>query len=105
MRRFPGSLARVMRRRPADPPGVPSGREEVPVAPRVADRPPTEPGADERDADEMSRLEAEALHHRNRLALDRARVLTARPASAARLRELQRASDGAEVRLRQARQR
>jgi hypothetical protein len=50
----------------------------------------------------LQELEAEARHHRDRLALYRARVLTAKPASAARLRELERISEAADARLRHA---
>jgi hypothetical protein len=46
-----------------------------------------------------SRLEAEARYHRDRLALYRARVLTAKPTSASRLRELERTSRAADARL------
>jgi hypothetical protein len=56
--------------------------------------------ADER---ELQRLEAEAQHHRNRLALYRARVLTAHPTSLSRLRELERTSEAADARVREAR--
>ena len=51
-------------------------------------------------APDLQELEAQAHYHRDRLALYRARVLTAKPASAARLRELQRASAAADARLR-----
>ena len=51
----------------------------------------------------VEELEAEARYHRDRLALYRARVLSAKPASAARLRELQRISTAADARLRHAR--
>jgi hypothetical protein len=53
-------------------------------------------------APDLQELEAQAHYHRDRLALYRARVLTAKPASAARLRELQRASAAADARLRHA---
>jgi hypothetical protein len=49
-----------------------------------------------------SRLEAEARYHRDRLALYRARVLNSKPASPARLRELERTSRAADARLRTA---
>ncbi len=63
------------------------------------------PTAAERDAAmELERLEAEAGYARDRLALYRARVLTARPSSPVRLRELQRTSDAADARLAHARQ-
>jgi hypothetical protein len=53
-------------------------------------------------APDLPALEAEARYHRDRLALYRARVLSARPTSAARLRELQRISTAADARLRHA---
>jgi hypothetical protein len=53
-------------------------------------------------APDLRELEAEARYHRDRLALYRARVLTAKPSSAARLRELQRTSAAADARLRNA---
>ena len=51
----------------------------------------------------LSELEAEARYRRERLALYRARVYGPRATSAAKLRELERASAGAEARLRHAR--
>ncbi len=58
------------------------------------------PTAAEREAaNELERLEAEASYHRDRLALYHARVITARPSSPARLRELQRTSEAADARL------
>jgi len=53
-------------------------------------------------APDPQELEAQARYHRDRLALYRARVLSAKPASVARLRELQRASAAADTRLRHA---
>jgi hypothetical protein len=53
-------------------------------------------------APDLQELEAQARYHRDRLALYRARVLTAKPSSAARLRELQRISTAADARLRHA---
>jgi hypothetical protein len=50
-------------------------------------------------APDLHELEAQARYHRDRLALYRARVLSAKPTSAARLRELQRASAAADARL------
>jgi hypothetical protein len=61
---------------------------------------PRRPTAHERaEAMELERLEAEARYHRDRLALYNARVITARPSSPARLRELQRTSESADARL------
>ena len=68
-------------------------------------RPPASPRAVARaalPAPDLQELEAQARYHRNRLALYRARVLSAKPASAARLRELQQASAAADARLRHA---
>jgi len=53
-------------------------------------------------APDLQELENEARYHRDRLALYRARVLSAKPASAARLRELERVSAAAHARLRHA---
>jgi hypothetical protein len=53
-------------------------------------------------APDLQELEAQARYQRDRLALYRARVLSAKPTSAARLRELQRASAAADARLRHA---
>ena len=62
------------------------------------------PGERERQAAiHLERLEAEARHHRNRLALYNARILTGRPASPTRLEELQRISARADARLAHAR--
>ena len=52
---------------------------------------------------ELSILEAEARYHRDRLALYRARALSAKPTSASGLRELERTAAAAEARLRHAR--
>jgi hypothetical protein len=61
-----------------------------------------EPGFRERErqaAIQLEHLEAEALHHRNRLALYNARVLTGKASSQMRLEELRRISAGADARL------
>lgn len=61
-----------------------------------------EPGFRERErqaALQLERLEAEAQHHRNRLALYNARLLTGKPSSPLRLEELRRISTGADARL------
>lgn len=52
---------------------------------------------------QLERLEAEAQHHRNRLALYKARILTGKPSSQIRLEELRRVSAGADARLAHAR--
>ena len=51
----------------------------------------------------LAQLEAEARHHRDRFALYRARALSGKLTSPARLRELERISADAEERLRLAR--
>jgi len=60
---------------------------------------PTMPARDLAD----ERLEAEARYHRERLALYRARVFNSKPTSPGRLRELERASEAADARLRASR--
>ena len=52
--------------------------------------------------DEREQLREEARYRRERLALYRARLYAGRAASQGKLRELQRASDGAAARLRRA---
>jgi hypothetical protein len=47
----------------------------------------------------LDQLRAEARYHRDRLALYRARALTGQPTRETRLRELERAADGAQGRL------
>jgi hypothetical protein len=75
-------------------------QHERPAAPVRRPR----PTAAEREAAlELERLEAEASYHRDRLALYHAKVITARPSSPARLRELERASASADSRLAHAR--
>jgi hypothetical protein len=56
-------------------------------------------------ADRIEDLEAEARYARERLDLYRAKMYGPRPTSATRMRELQRAAEGAEERLRRARER
>jgi len=56
-------------------------------------------------APDLQQLEAEARYQRDRLALYRARALSAKPTSAARMRELERVSTAADARLRHAAQR
>jgi hypothetical protein len=76
--------------------GAPDPPPATPSAPGPPDPPAVLPAPDLRE------LEAQAHFHRDRVALYRARVLTAKPASAARLRELERASAAADARLRDA---
>jgi len=71
-----------------------------PVSPAV--RPAVAPVA--LPAPDLQELEAEARYHRDRLALYRARALSAKPTSAARMRELERVSTAADARLRHAAQ-
>jgi hypothetical protein len=54
-------------------------------------------------APSLEQLKAEAQHHRDRLALYRARALTGRPVNAAKMRALERAAQASEERLRNAR--
>lgn len=54
-------------------------------------------------ARQLELLEAEARYHRERYDLYRARSYGPRPTRLARMHELQRASEGAELRLRRAR--
>jgi hypothetical protein len=73
-------------------------------APIVPERtPPAPPEAAALPAPDLDELEAQAKYHRDRLALYRARTLSARPTSSVRLRDLQRASAAADARLRHAR--
>jgi hypothetical protein len=51
------------------------------------------------DAEEIERLRADARYHRERLELYRAKAYGPRPTSATRLRELERAHEGAQERL------
>jgi hypothetical protein len=51
------------------------------------------------DAEELERLRADARYHRERLELYRAKAYGPRPTSATRLRELERAHEGAQERL------
>ena len=69
------------------------------VRPPAPPRRPRPTQAEREAALELERLEAEASYHRDRLALYHARVITARPSSPTRLRELQRASAAADARL------
>lgn len=62
-----------------------------------APRPSTSPLSSK--ALELERLEAEARHQRNRLALYNARILTGKPSSPQRLDELRRISASADARL------
>ena len=74
-----------------------SPRDAAGSVPSTAGQPESRPSF------ELQRLDAEARYHRDRLALYRARVLSARPTSPGRLRELERISAGADARLRRAR--
>jgi hypothetical protein len=53
-----------------------------------------------READRLDELREEARYRRERLALYKARLYGGRARSESKLRELQRASDGADARLR-----
>jgi hypothetical protein len=80
------------------------GSRSEPVAAPPAPRPATPRAVAQvaLPAPDLQQLEAEARYHRDRFALYRARVLSAKPASAARLRELERISTAADARLRHA---
>jgi hypothetical protein len=80
-------------------PGV-SDPLPTPPVPRPASPPAVARAA--LPAPDLPELEAHARYHRDRFALYRARVLGAKPANVARLRELQRASAAADARLRHA---
>jgi hypothetical protein len=54
------------------------------------------------DSPRLAELRAEARYHRERLELYRAKAYGPRPTTTARLRELERASQAAEARLRSA---
>jgi hypothetical protein len=56
-------------------------------------------------AERIDELEAEARYARQRLDLYRAKTYGPRPTSPARMRELERTAEGAEERLRRARER
>ena len=56
-------------------------------------------------AERVDELEADARYSRQRADLDRAKTYSARPTSPARMRELERAAEGAQERLRRARDR
>jgi hypothetical protein len=76
----------------ADPPDP--QRPPSPPRPTAAERERTRQATAE-----LEQLGAEAQYHRDRLALYHARVVSAKPASASRLRELQRTSAAADARL------
>jgi hypothetical protein len=57
------------------------------------------------DAPQLEELRAEARYHRERYDLYRAKMYGSRPTTMTRLRELERAHQGADARLRRAEQR
>jgi hypothetical protein len=59
----------------------------------------------DREAERLEELREEARYRRERLALYRARLYGGRPLDESKLRELQRSSEGAAARVRQAEQR
>ena len=74
------------------------------VTPPERARPPrAPPSAPAVTSSEIVDLEDQARYHRDRLALYRARMHSARPTSVERLNELERAATAAEERLRTAR--
>jgi hypothetical protein len=60
---------------------------------------------DRRESERLDDLREEARYRRERLALYKARLYGGRPLDESKLRELQRASDGAAARVRQAEER
>jgi hypothetical protein len=74
-------------------------KASAPPVKTVRHDPPARPPA----AADLSDLEALARHHRDRLALYRARMQGSHPTSTVRLRELERAATAADDRLRAAR--
>jgi len=89
----------LRRREPAGP----SHSSAPPAGP--PSRRPARPARAPRHDAELERSQAEARYHRERLTLYRARVLSARPSSLARLRELERISAAATARLKRLRER
>jgi hypothetical protein len=80
--------------------------QDSPQAPTAAiARAPAVPRATQDVDDALATLEAEARHHRNRLALYRARVYANKPTSTTHLRELERTAAAAVERLAHARRR
>jgi hypothetical protein len=75
----------------------------APARPAPTSPPPAPPAPPAAAGPDLVQLEAEAHHHRDRLALYRARVGTARETSPERLHELERISEAADERLRHAR--
>jgi hypothetical protein len=71
-------------------------------APRRHTEPPPVPPAPQPD---LEHLEAEVRYHRDRLRLYRQRIVSSRPSSPARLRELERVAAAAVERLKTARRR
>jgi hypothetical protein len=97
LRRVTELVARRSRRHKR---GSRTAQDPAPPGPRPATRPAVARVA--LPAPDLQEVEAQARYHRDRLALYRARVLSAKPSSAARLRELQRISTAADARLRDA---
>ncbi len=86
-------------RRPSDP-----GAALLAPAPRsIAGEMPSPPDPPALPRPDLEQLAAEARHHRQRYDLYRARALSAKPVSQARLRELERVAVAAAERLEQAR--
>ena len=81
----------ILRRRP------PVRRADV--APRPPKPSPAVQATAREDAAELEQIRAEAHHHRDRLALYRARTLSPNPTSRTRLQELERISAAATERL------
>lgn len=87
----------------SDPPATRTDVDHPPVLKTNTHHSPFDGVDAERDArNERERLRDEARYRRERLELYRARLYGGRAASQSKLRELQRASDGAAARLRRA---
>jgi hypothetical protein len=79
---------------PEAPAPVRRPEPDVPRRPEVVDRSPS-----------VEELEAEDRYQRSRLALYRQRIIAGKPTTPRRLREIERAMEGARERLRRARRR
>lgn len=78
-------------------PPVPAQRLDLEARPRQPS--PADKAKAREEASELEQIRAEARHHRDRLALYRARALSANPTSRTRLQELERIAAAAAERL------
>lgn len=77
----------------------PKSAQRLDLEPRPARPSPAARALAREHAAELEQIRAEAHHHRERLALYRARVLSSNPTSRARLQDLERISAAADARL------